>query len=59
MALSMRMHAATRKTLERLQFAYVWDVPTETPEDHPEYEELDALYELSAERWAASKAQAK
>ncbi|KAJ3497663.1 hypothetical protein NLG97_g1725 [Lecanicillium saksenae] len=57
-ALSMRMHTATRKTLERLGFVYVEDVPTETPQEHPEYEELDALYELPAERWAASKAEA-
>lgn len=51
--LAMRQHEATRSTLVRLGFTYVGDVPTETPLDHPEYEELDAMYELTAEQWAA------
>ncbi|KAJ3497852.1 hypothetical protein NLG97_g1574 [Lecanicillium saksenae] len=57
--LTMRMYAATRATLERVGFVYVGDVPTETPVDHPEYEELDAMYELTAEQWAAHKSQPK
>ncbi|KAK2598149.1 hypothetical protein QQS21_005700 [Conoideocrella luteorostrata] len=57
--LSMRAHAATRATLTRLGFTYVGDVPTDTPLDHPEYEGLDALYELTAEQWAANRSTAK
>ena len=54
-ALTMRAHSATRATLVRIGFTYKGDVPTVTPLDHPEYEGLDALYELTAEQWETKR----